>query len=84
MFAARNQQALPSSTPRHAETFNALLLSKSLRQRMWTDSSVETRQLAGIGPQIAQVGRVVSWLTGLVVLRHTFPCGVDSILACCC
>ncbi|PRW56253.1 putative ATP-dependent DNA helicase HFM1 isoform A [Chlorella sorokiniana] len=39
---------------RASETFNALLLAKSLRQRMWTDSTVETRQLAGIGPQIAQ------------------------------
>lgn len=36
-----------------AETFNALLLAKSLRNRMWTDSTLETRQLAGIGPQIA-------------------------------
>lgn len=41
------------SDPR-AETFNALLLQKSLRQRMWTDSRLETRQLSGIGPQIAQ------------------------------
>jgi hypothetical protein len=37
-----------------AETFNALLLSKSLRQRLWTDSKVETRQVPGIGPLIAQ------------------------------
>ena len=37
-----------------AETFNALLLSKSLRQKLWTDSQLETRQLPGIGPQIAQ------------------------------
>ncbi len=51
------KQRLPIRTL-PAETFNALLLSKSLRQRMWTDSSVETRQLSGIGPQIAQV-RVV-------------------------
>lgn len=43
-------------TPPHtkAATFNALLLQKSLRQRMWTDSQLETRQLPGIGPQIAQ------------------------------
>ncbi len=37
-----------------AETFNALLLAKSLTKRLWTDSRLETRQLAGIGPQIAQ------------------------------
>jgi hypothetical protein len=40
--------------PTLAETFNALLLAKSLRQRLWTDSQLETRQLAGIGPLIAQ------------------------------
>ncbi|KAL4457640.1 hypothetical protein ABPG75_012505 [Micractinium tetrahymenae] len=39
---------------RAAETFNALLLAKSLTKRLWTDSRLETRQLAGIGPQIAQ------------------------------
>lgn len=37
-----------------AETFNALLLAKSLRQRLWTGSELETRQLSGIGPLIAQ------------------------------
>ena len=39
--------------PMPAETFNAMLLAKSLRQRMWTDSGTETRQLPGIGPLIA-------------------------------
>lgn len=52
-----------------AETFNALLLSKSLRQRMWTDSSMETRQLAGIGPQIAQV-----WSSAVHSLVDGSPC----------
>ncbi|KAL4857947.1 ATP-dependent DNA helicase MER3 [Chlorella vulgaris] len=39
---------------RASETFNALLLCKSLHRRLWTDSKAETRQLAGIGPLIAQ------------------------------
>lgn len=42
---------LPPPPP---ETFNALLLAKSLKQRMWTGSEMETRQLSGIGPLIAQ------------------------------
>jgi len=33
---------------RAAETFNALLLQKSLRQRLWTDSQLETRQVGGV------------------------------------
>jgi predicted flap endonuclease-1-like 5' DNA nuclease len=44
----------PHACPALPETFNALLLAKSLRQRLWIDSQLETRQLAGIGPLIAQ------------------------------
>ncbi len=39
---------------RAAEAFNALLLQKSLKQRLWTGSRLETRQVIGIGPVIAE------------------------------
>ena len=39
---------------RAAEAFNALLLQKSLKQRLWTGSRFETRQVPGIGPVIAE------------------------------
>ncbi|KAG7669274.1 putative DExH-box ATP-dependent RNA helicase DExH17 [Nannochloris sp. 'desiccata'] len=39
---------------RAAEAFNALLLQKSLKQRLWTGSRLETRQVVGIGPVIAE------------------------------
>ena len=34
---------------RAAETFNSFLLHKNFKQRLWTDSPYETRQLPGIG-----------------------------------
>ena len=39
---------------RAAEAFNALLLQKSLKQRLWTGSRLEARQISGIGPVIAE------------------------------
>jgi ATP-dependent DNA helicase HFM1/MER3 len=39
---------------RAAEAFNALLLQKSLKQKIWTGSRLETRQVPGIGPVIAE------------------------------
>lgn len=41
---------------RASETFNSLLLLKSLRQRLWSGSAHETRQLPGIGPTISGAG----------------------------
>ena len=38
---------------RASETFNSLLLLKSLRQRLWPGSTHESRQLPGIGPTIS-------------------------------
>jgi hypothetical protein len=42
---------------RASETFSALLLSKSLDKRLWSDSAYETRQIAGIGPVLAGKAR---------------------------
>jgi ATP-dependent DNA helicase HFM1/MER3 len=39
---------------RAAEAFNALLLQKSLKNRLWSGSIFETRQITGIGPVIAE------------------------------
>jgi len=39
---------------RASDAFNALLLQKSLRQKMWTGTRLETRQLAGVGDVTAE------------------------------
>lgn len=39
---------------RAAEAFNGLLLQKSLKQRLWTGSRLEARQISGVGPVIAE------------------------------
>ena len=39
---------------RACEAYSALLLQKSLRQRLWTQSELQTRQVLGVGPQAAR------------------------------
>lgn len=39
---------------RAGDTFNALILGKSLRQRIWTGSKLEVKQVPGVGPVLSQ------------------------------
>eukprot|EP00887_Chlorella_sp_A99_P002756 scaffold6.g2756.t1 len=67
-----------SHAGRACEAYSALLLHKCLRQRMWTDSELETRQVSGIGPQASR--RLVnSRVRSLRQLAATDPRRLESI-----
>jgi ATP-dependent DNA helicase HFM1/MER3 len=63
---------------RAAEAFNALLLRKSLRARLWTGSPLEARQAAGVGAASAE-RLAAAGVRGLAALAAADPRRLEAL-----